>query len=387
MRRGSRAWVPAALGAAWAVACAPPEVEGTWVLVDLHVHSSLGSNDTDGLGLPDALGPAMEAAGLDVVFLTDHSNSQGSMDCPDVEDCPNRGPDVTGGDWPEGTWLASEISPIASLEPTMEPTGHTLCLPPDESGFTWVEAFIDRPPGEVPGGEGVTQCKEAGGLAIVAHPEALASWIAYDWTSEDFDGLEIYNGGGRFDAGDAAAYEAWAERVAAGRHVVPVGGSDSHRWGTPPPGDLLNTALGWPHTRVRVLEGETVVDALAAGRTVVEEPTTSLEVSAWSGRRAAGPGDAVDGPATVRLAARSEEPGLRLQLLDLRTGDLAWDEALGNDATNVGVEAEVEVGAGLWVARAWPEADPVPLLTGGVAIAAPIEVRYGAQATPGRAAG
>ena len=71
----------------------PSAPEGAWLAGDLHVHSSVGSNDTDGLGLPGALGPAMEAAGLDFVYLTDHSNSMGSMACEtgDVEDCPNQG--------------------------------------------------------------------------------------------------------------------------------------------------------------------------------------------------------------------------------------------------------------------------------------------------------
>ena len=46
-----------------------------WVAIDPHVHSSLGSNDTDGLGTPETILPAMQRAKLDFVILTDHSNS------------------------------------------------------------------------------------------------------------------------------------------------------------------------------------------------------------------------------------------------------------------------------------------------------------------------
>ena len=124
-----------------------PELEGRWVRADLHVHSSLGSNDTDGLGLPAALPDAMDRANLDVVFLTDHSNSQGSMDCADVEDCPNRGPERTAGDWPEGVYLASEISPISDLPTSSEPTGHIGCL----ARYGFDATFEDRPPGSMSG--------------------------------------------------------------------------------------------------------------------------------------------------------------------------------------------------------------------------------------------
>ena len=67
----------------------------SWKKIDPHVHSSLGSNDTDGAGIPSAIEAAMNAAQLDYIILTDHSNSQGSMECEDVEMCPNQGPELT----------------------------------------------------------------------------------------------------------------------------------------------------------------------------------------------------------------------------------------------------------------------------------------------------
>jgi len=356
---------------ALALACTPEAPIGEWLAGDLHVHSSLGSNDTDGLGTPDALGPAMEAAGLDFVFLTDHSNSQGSMDCADVEDCPNQGPEVTNADWPGGAWLASEISPVESLGTTFEPTGHTGCLPLDGASFPDLEAFIDRPPGAVTGGEGVAQCKDHSGFAILNHPYAAAGWIAYDWTSEDFDAVEVYNGTLRFDAWDAQGLAAWEERVSAvggpGAAPVAVGGSDSHRWGTPAPGDALNPALGWPITWIHLREAELPIDAIAAGRVVIAEPGSALSFAAEGGRELVGPGESVEGPATLTITASSEMSGMVLEVR-LVAGDAVYSEPLSGEVT-----ATIEVERGAYYARIWPEGE-VESEQGGVAISNPIWV-------------
>ena len=105
------------------------EESWVWVSIDPHVHSSLGSNDTDGLGTPDTIQAAMEKANLDYIFLTDHSNSLGSMDCMDVEDCPNQGPELTMGDWGTTVIRAVEISPRAEEGSLQDPTGHIGCIP------------------------------------------------------------------------------------------------------------------------------------------------------------------------------------------------------------------------------------------------------------------
>jgi len=354
-----------------ALACAPELPTGQWLAGDLHVHSSLGSNDTDGLGTPEALGPAMSAAGLDFVFLTDHSNSQGSMDCADVEDCPNQGPEVTTADWPGGAWLASEISPVESLGTTFEPTGHVGCLPRDGASFPGLDAFIDRPPGAVTGGDAVAQCKDHNGFAVLNHPYAAAGWIAYDWTSEDFDAMEVYNGTLRFDAWDAEGLDAWEARVAAAgsaeRAPVAVGGSDCHRWGTPAPGDSLNPALGWPATWIHLRDGELPVDAVAAGRVVIAEPGSALSFSAAGRRMAVGPGETLDGPATLTATASAEESGMALEIR-LIGGEAVYSEPLSGEIT---VEIEVERGA--YYARIWPEGE-VESDQGGVALTNPIWV-------------
>lgn len=344
----------------------PTDRVGRWLAGDLHVHSSVGSNDTDGLGTPDVLGAAMDKAGLSFLFLTDHSNSMGSMDCPtgDVEDCPNQGPELPAADWPEGVFLASEISPVHSLDFTQEPTGHTLCLPLNSTSFPKLDHFEDRPPGKVTGGQGVAQCKDAGGLAIVAHPFAIAQWIQYDWTSEDFDGMEVYNGTVRFDAWDERGVAAWEERVAEGRRVVPVGGSDCHRWGTEAPGTVTDPPLGWPTTWVYVFEDETVVQAIAAGRVTIAEPGTTLAITASSEARTVQAGQQLRGPATVTARATTAE---RDRVLQLKQANGA---VLAEVALEPGVQGELElpVDDGLVYARVWHTTESAGPMTAGIAL-------------------
>ncbi len=352
------------------LACAPSTPpQGTWLAGDLHVHSSLGSNDTDGLGLPEVLGEAMATAGLDFLFLTDHSNSAGSMHCEDVEDCPNLGPEFIEADWPPGVLVGSEISPVHSIETTLNPTGHVGCLAGQE-GFGEEVVFLDRPVGEVTGGEAVEQCLAADGWPVINHPNAPAAWIAYDWSSEDFAALEVYNGGARFDPGDVAALAAWEERVAEGRSIVPVGGSDCHVWSTPAPGELLQPALGWPVTWVHVEDGQDELEALQAGKVIIAEPGTELSFLATGGGDAVWPGGWIEGQATLEATASAAEAGLVLEIREVG-GESLVSRAVGEDE----VSLSVTVGAGHYYARVWPESMAVGISWGGVALANAIWVK------------
>ena len=349
--------------------CTAPEVpQGSWRGGDLHVHSSLGSNDTDGLGSAEALGPAMATAALDWLVITDHSNSAGSMDCPDVEDCPNQGPEITEADWPEGVVLGSEISPIASLETTFTPTGHVGCIPRDGQSFVGLDHFVDRPAGDVTGGDAVQQCQDAGGWAIINHPYAAAGWIAYDWTHQGFDALEVYNGGSRFDPWDAEGLATWETLLADGEDIVPVGGSDCHRWGTVDPGDMLNPALGWPRTRVHVRDDEDPIAALQAGRVVIEEPGTTLSLVVTGQEKAEVAGGTVEGPATLRAEATADYPDMVLQLVEIGSGVIAQQNLVEETLL------EHEVTSGTFYARVWPTDEEWDAPQGGVALTATVDV-------------
>ncbi len=355
-----------------ACSSAPDRVEntiGTWRAGDVHVHSSVGSNDTDGLGTPDVLAAAMARANLDFVFVTDHSNSMGSMDCEtgDVEDCPNQGPELPEADWPPGTYPANEMSPVFSLQSPDVPTGHVGCLPLD--GTFALDRFVDRPPGTVTGAETLAQCRQAGGFAIVNHPHAAVPWIEYDWTSEDYDALEVYNGTTRFDPWDEESLGEWERRVAEGRDIVPIGASDCHRWGTEPPGTVTDPPIGWPTLEVLVVDGEQPVDAIAAGRVRMAEPGTTITLQATREERRVVPGERIAGPATFTATASSDTPSRVLQIKRV-DGDVVVEAPLDGETT---VTFEATPGDTLY-ARVWPSSGRIDLFTGGIALTNAIRV-------------
>jgi predicted metal-dependent phosphoesterase TrpH len=253
------------------------DYDRAWLPGDLHVHSSIGSDDTDGQSSPQQIRQAALDAGLAFVAITDHSNSTGSMDCDDAEDCPNQGPEFPATEGAEAAAgdgfvmvVGSEISPLWA--------GHVGCLPPD-GGFTWNGAFVDRPEGEVTAADAVHQCRAIGGFAIANHPFSQAGWTAWDWTTDDVDGVEVWNGGLRWDAGDARALAAWECLVARGQAVIPLAASDNHRPQIEEPGDALNPPLGQPRTSLgllpeAVLSWETMRRGLLAGAVVLHEADT-----------------------------------------------------------------------------------------------------------------
>ena len=99
-----------------------------WYATDLHVHSSLGSNDAGEESTVDAIADVAKERGLAMVVITDHSNSAGSMDCPsgDVEDCPNQGPEFPALAIADGSsvQVGVEASPVVALSGGQEARGH-----------------------------------------------------------------------------------------------------------------------------------------------------------------------------------------------------------------------------------------------------------------------
>jgi hypothetical protein len=321
-----------------------PARPGAWVGSDLHVHTSLGSNDTDGLSFAADHAAVAVERGLSLIVLTDHSNCTGSMDCPggDVEDCPNQGPEWVGveaaaaaSDATLAVRVGLEASP---RDDQTDPVGHVNCLPRAGGALTdFGFALVDRPMGAVAGGAAVRWCWEAGGLPSVNHPFGPTSWVAYDWSGADYAAMEVFNGGAWFDQGDADAVAAWVCDLDAGRAVVPLGGSDTHAATTPsPPATWLDSALGWPTTWLwsEGDDGDAHLAALEAGRTVVGDPATRLDLQVRvAGGPSVGPGDALrvlaGRPVELRLRARTTaDADLRLELLDLYGAcldDPRWD--------------------------------------------------------------
>lgn len=380
----------------------PPQRAGAWYATDLHIHTGVGSNDSDQESTVAAYAEMAQTRGLDLIVFTDHSNSAGSMDCEtgDVEDCPNQGPefpaqsaiDAFVGAGPHMA-VGVEISPVASLDTTTEPTGHLGCIPrPGQPLWAEASAIEDRPAGAITGGAGLAWCASAGGFSVLNHPHALAPWLAYDWSSMDYQAIEVFNGGARFDVGDAAAVDSWMCDLAHGRDVVALGGSDTHRVATPtPPETALDQALGFPTTWVWSTDGsqEGLLSAMQAGHTVISDPSTSLDVLAYSATAVAGPGETITGPVRLNVDVGVTVPGLELQVLNLSPEDCLVDTRAEDGAVpqveptvvftaslppgeSGKHEIEVEQAHALLV-RVWPTDDPFGTAD-GVSLASPIVI-------------
>jgi len=336
-----------------------------WVRIDPHVHSSIGSNDTDGLGTPERIAEKIVLAGLDGVWISDHSNSQGSMHCDDVEDCPNLGPELSFGDWPENVLLASEIS--LQSDDMSEARGHIGCLPLQKDYFA-TDVFIDRPFGMLHGGDAIQACKDAQGFAILNHPFGPLPWVAFDFQSQDFDAIEVYNGSAAFDHSDAQAIAYWEAMLEEGNVYTPIAASDCHRWGTPAPGDLLNPALGWPHTQIGLYDGEEWIDGLRAGRVVLGDPSSVLMMVVEKSGRQYFPGMEAPTGSTMRIEASTEEDDLKVELILIGTG------VIHTEILHEKQKIELEnMSSGIYYARIMPVEESYGIR--GVALTAPIVVK------------
>ena len=278
--------------------------EGFWLKGDLHVHATGASNDTGGDSFPADINAKAQERGLFFVVLTDHSNSTGSDASTRDEDPElfNLGPEFMY--WEEAATQTeadvfllvsgNEISP-RHPEEAVAPCGHIGCIPRSLDDFDTDSPFTDRPMGSVTGGEALEQAQARNCFAIVNHPYAFAGWIAYDWSRFDYDGMEVWNGGGGgFDVFDQMSYDAWRCDLLSGRWVVPIGASDNHRVHTEPPGLLLHPALGWPHTAVFAVDKTWpgIIAGLESGHVYLAEGDSRIQIDGYDDkkRRDEGPG-------------------------------------------------------------------------------------------------
>jgi len=305
-----------------------------WWPGDVHVHATGASNDTGGDSPPAEIARVARARGLAFVVLTDHSNSTGSdVDTTDEDPARfNQGPEFPY--WDEAARLTvpgellmidgNELSPVSDEPRIIEPRGHIGCLPGDLLTFDRAGAIVDRPRGEVSGGDALAQARDRGCFTVVNHPYGLAPWIMYDWTDRGYDALEVWNGGNGFDAADEAAWQAWRCDLLAGESTTPIGASDNHRVLREPPGEVLHPALGWPSTSVRAptLTWPEVIAAMRRGDVALHEGESRVFIEGydasgvwsrggpWSWIRIHGRLDPAAGQSRLRLsrATACEDP-------------------------------------------------------------------------------
>lgn len=304
---------------------------GRWVDIDPSVMSH-ASADAD--AAQDVAAIRAAGAGLDWIVLVDHSTSTGSgaacagdADFVALAHChaehPNQGPDfdLPGDARTEAAGqivIGSRIT-LASFAGAEQPSGgHGMvdCLPSDPAAFATTLPVIDRPLDAVTGGTAIADCRTRGGLAVLASPfgttrEAMVG-TAWDWSSDAFDGIEVF-AGPVWDDEDEAAWRLLVCSRLAGRDVFALGGSNGH--GPSPRGPVPVSPVGGVRTRVWV-EGEDwahVADGLRRRRTVLHSADADLDVRVYgtTGTLLGIAGDDVEAGSgdELRVALRGRAPG------------------------------------------------------------------------------
>jgi predicted metal-dependent phosphoesterase TrpH len=192
---------------------------------DIHIHTTC----SDGRHTPVELARALGYGDLAVAAITDHDTIEGGL----------RVRDVLGGLGPE-IIVGSEITSA---------DGHVLGL------------FLGR---DVPAGMSaeatIAAIHEQGGVAIAAHPYALAQGVGDRAAKLPFDGIEVVNGSPLMELGNQRARHRLRHASAA-----LLGGSDAHVAG----------AVGGVYTR---FPGSTAADLRAAISARRTEPVTDWAV-------------------------------------------------------------------------------------------------------------
>lgn len=344
---------------------------GQWYRGDLHVHATGASNDASKDSTPEAIAAMAKKRGLAFVVLTDHSNSTGS-DTTTTDEDPrlfNKGPEFPYWDKAQkistpGTFLlidGNEISPVAKGERPKVPRGHIGCVPKDLATFDRSGAFVDRPRGEVTGKQALDQALQRGCFAIVNHPYAPTTWITYDWTSYDYHGMEIWNGGLGLDIFDLYAYDAWRCDLLQGRTVTPIAASDNHRVNIEAPGGGLNPALGYPSTSVFAaqLTWPAIVQGLVQGNVALHEGDSFLQLHGYDADKRHAQGKAIrwlrirgsvdkraEGPVVLKLtrATACQDPRPQRTPVTLSQTVLYETKLQPGDRFDHAIEAKAETG-------------------------------------------
>ena len=205
--------------------------------VELHVHSD---HSHDGRDPVDLILQQAAAVGLDAVAITDHDEIEGSL---------------------EALELAREHEDLLAI-PGMEVSsgeGHVLAI--------GVKELI--PPG-MPFEVTVERIRDQGGLAIIPHPfqesrHGVAKWLSREEMARA-DAIEVYNS--RLITGHANNQ---ARRFARAHELPMTAGSDAHI------SEMVGQAV--THVDARDRSVEAIVDAIAAGRTIVDGKRTPWHIS------------------------------------------------------------------------------------------------------------
>ncbi|MBA2518563.1 MAG: CehA/McbA family metallohydrolase, partial [Chloroflexia bacterium] len=218
-----------------------------WLRCDLHCHTRY----SDGDSWPAEMRAAAAAAGLDVLGITDHNSAHVGPYPPDGRrPFLVHGVEVTtyGGHW--NVWGSDRW--------------HEFRQPDRSSVQTAMRTAV-----------------AAGGVVSINHPKPFGP----PWTfGDDLDNhaVEVWNG--PWDRLNWISLAAWETQLLAGRRLVAIGGSDTHRLGPDDPAAspaLPRPRLGEPTTWLQVpgeFSVEGILDALRQGRCFISRSPVGPEL-------------------------------------------------------------------------------------------------------------
>jgi PHP-associated len=252
---------------ATAAADPPPSVRGVgWYRGDLHLHTVHSDGERD----PAELVTAAHESGLDFIVSTDHNTISANRVWPSCRTgalLVIPGEEVTTR---HGHWLAVGLEPHA-----------------------WVDWRYAPRDGVFP--RFAAEVREAGGLAVAAHPAVPLPGSAWEFGFADVDAIEVWNGRWNFD--DEVSLRIWHRLLCERRRVAAVGGSDSH---------TERQSVGSPQTVVhaRELSIPALVDGLRRGRSYIARSravTVEFTASSRGAAEVAGPGQTLRMPPDGRV--------------------------------------------------------------------------------------
>jgi hypothetical protein len=197
----------------------------TWLRCALHAHSTR----SDGEREPEQLIRDYEAAGFDVLAITDH-------------------------------WIRTEAESTNGL--LMIPSSELSCRLPDRPDTHLLGFGIDQDPMEFVAtrpdlSEAAAWVAEHGGVSYLAHPY-WTGLVPGEFSIDGVAGIEVYNAGCELETGRGVATVHWDDLLERGARCFAIAADDTHH------GDL-DSRFAWVWAQVSERSVPAVLDALARG--------------------------------------------------------------------------------------------------------------------------
>jgi hypothetical protein len=222
----------------------PFAMDGTWLKCALHTHSTVSDGDL----APEALFAAYDAAGFDVLAITDHWRLTTLASTPSLLALPAA--ELTYDI--ERPGMTSDVLVYGIHEIPDDPGGDRRNWMIDEEEHWEQRTFPDL--------TSAGRFAEAqGAVAYVAHPY----WTGMDARplvdAEHVSGLEVFNASGELECGRGDSSVIWDAALEAGRILHGIATDDTHV-------ARFDIGRAWTMVRAEDRTWEAVVDALRTGR-------------------------------------------------------------------------------------------------------------------------